>query len=127
MNYLTAVQVLCFYARLIAKTGCATGMRDLSPLETAVTCPQVTFDGNDRHSGLRARAATIMVSLVRNRPFVGCNNRVGVTVAGIFLRRNAVRLTATNDEVEEHALALAQVLLTTAPITVWFARHTVRV
>jgi death-on-curing protein len=125
VNYLTAVQVLFIHARLIAETGGATGLRDLGLLEAAVARPQATFDGADLYPDRRAKAAALMASLVRNHPFVDGNKRVGITAAGIFLQRNGLRLTATNDEVEALALAVAQGAMTTEQIAAWFVQHTV--
>ena len=125
MNYLTAVQVLFIHARLIGETGGANGLRDLGLLEAAVARPQATFGGDDLYPDVYAKAAALMASLVLNHPFVDGNKRVGITAASIFLRRNGVRLTATNDEVEEHTLAVAQGMLTTDQIAAWFVQHTV--
>ena len=123
MNYLTAAQVLFIHARLIAETGGATGLRDLGLLEDAVTRPQATFDGADLYPDRWAQAAALMASLVQSHPFVDGNKRVGVTAAGIFLQRNGLRLTATNDEVKAFALAVAQGAMTTEQIAAWFVQH----
>lgn len=125
MNYLTAAQVLFIHARLIAETGGATGLRDLGLLKAAVARPQATFDGADLYPDRWAKAAALMASLVQSHPFVDGNKRVGVTAAGIFLQRNGLRLTATNDEVEAFALAVAQGAMTTEQIAVWLVQHTV--
>ncbi|MFO7631573.1 MAG: type II toxin-antitoxin system death-on-curing family toxin [Caldilinea sp.] len=130
MNYLTAAQVLFLHARLIAETGGAIGLRDLGLrdlglLEAAVARPQATFDGADLYPDRWAKAAALMTSLVQNHPFVDGNKRVGVTAAGIFLQRNGLRLTATNDEVEALALAVAQGAMPTDQIAAWFVQHTV--
>ena len=125
MNYLTAAQVLFIHARLIAETGGATGLRDLGLLEAAVARPQATFDGADLYPDRWAKAAALMASLVQSHPFVDGNKRVGVTAAGIFLQRNGLRLTATNDEVKAFALAVAQGAMTTEQIAAWFVQHTV--
>ena len=42
----------------------------------------------------------------------------------LCLQRNKLRLTATNDEVEMPALAVAQGAMTTQQITAWFVQHT---
>ena len=125
MNYLTSAQVLFIHARLIAETGGAAGLRDLGLLEAAVARPQATFDGADLYPDRWAKAAALMASLVQSHPFVDGNKRVGVTAAGIFLQRNGLRLTATNDEVEAFALAVAQGAMNTAQIAAWFVQHTV--
>jgi death-on-curing protein len=124
VNYLTASQVLFIHVRLISETGGAAGLRDLGLLEAAVARPQATFDGADLYPNLCTKAAALMDSLVQSHPFVDGNKRVGVTAAALFLRRNGLRLTATNDEVEMLALAVAQGAMTTQQIAAWFVEHT---
>jgi death on curing protein len=123
--YLTAAQVLFIHARLLAETGGAAGIRDLGLLEAAVARPQATFDGQDLYPDRFAKAAALMASLVGNHPFVDGNKRVGITAAGLFLLRNGLRLTATNEELEAMALAVAQGFMGPAQISAWFIEHTV--
>jgi len=124
VNYLTAAQVLFIHARLIAETGGAPGIRDLGLLEAAVARPQATFDGADLYPDLASKAAALMASLVGNHPFVDGNKRVGLTAAAIFLQRNGLRLTATNEAVERFTLSVAQGQVTVEEITAWFAGNT---
>lgn len=125
MTYLTAAQVLFIHARLLAETGGAPGIRDLGMLEAAVARPQATFDGADLYPDLASKAAALMASLVGNHPFVDGNKRVGITTAAIFLQRNGMRLTATNEAVEAFTLSVAQGQVTVAEIAAWFAGNTV--
>ena len=125
MIYLTAAQVLFIHARLLAETGGAAGIRDLGLLEAAVARTQATFDGQDLYPDRFAKAAALMASPVGNHPFVDGNKRVGITAAGLFLLRNGVRLTATNEELEAIALAVAQGVMDTAQTSAWFIEHAV--
>lgn len=123
MNYLTAAQVLFIHGRLIAETGGASGLRDLGLLESAVARPQATFGGEDLYPDLYSKTAALMDSLIRNHPFLDGNKRAGITAAGIFLVRNGVRLTATNEEVEQFTLLIAQGGVSIEQIADWFAQH----
>ncbi len=123
MNYLTAAQVLFIHARLIAGTGGAAGLRDLGLLESAVARPQATFGGEDLYPDLYSKTAALMDSLIRNHPFLDGNKRAGITAAGIFLVRNGLRLTATNEEVEQFTLLVAQGGVSIEQIADWFAQH----
>ena len=124
MIYLTVAQVLFIHARLIAETGGAPGIRDLGLLESAVARPQATFDAQELYPDRFTKSAALMASLVGNHPFVDGNKRVGITAAGLFLRRNGVQLAATNAEVEELTLHVAQGAMTIDQIAAWFAEHT---
>lgn len=123
MNYLTPAQVLFIYARLIAETGGASGLRDVGLLESAVARPQATFDGEDLYPDLYSKAAALMDSLIRNHPFIDGNKRVGITAAGVFLARNGLRLTAANEEVERFTLLVAQGAVSVEQTAAWFAQH----
>jgi death-on-curing protein len=125
VNYLTAIQVLFIHAQLIAETGGASGIRDLGLLESAVARPRATFDGEDLYDDLFAKAAALLASLVANHPFVDGNKRVGITAAALFLQRNGAHLTASNSEVEQFTLLVAQESLTISQMAAWFVQHTV--
>lgn len=124
MQYLTPAQVLFIHARLIAETGGSAGLRDLGLLEAALARPRATFDGELLYPNLPNQAAALMESLVRNHPFVDGNKRVGITAAALFLRRNGLRLTASNPELEAFTLAVARGDMPISDITEWFHTHT---
>lgn len=124
MIYLSAAQVLFIHSRLLAETGGTPGVRELGLLEAAVARPQATFDGSELYPDIHSKAAALMDSLVNNHPFVDGNKRVGITAAALFLQRNGLDLTATNDELETFTLQVAQGGVSTADIALWFAAHT---
>ncbi len=127
IDYLTAVQVLFIHARLLAETGGAPGVRDLGLLESAVARPQATFDGQDLYPDLYAKVAALMAGLVNNHPFIDGNKRVGVTAAALFLVRNGLQLRASNEELEQVTLEVAQGRLNVDQMATWFTRHTAQV
>ena len=122
-SYLTVEQVLFIHMRLIAETGGSLGLRDLALLESAVARPQATFGGEDLYPDLFTKAAALLDSLIRNHPFVDGNKRVGITAAGLFLRRNGQRLTATNTELEQFTLQAARSELAVEEIAAWLRNH----
>lgn len=122
-SYLTVEQVLFIHMRLITETGGSLGLRDLALLESAVARPQATFGGEDLYSDLFTKAAALLDSLIRNHPFVDGNKRVGITAAGLFLRRNGQRLTASNAELEPFTLQAARSELTVEQIAAWLRSH----
>ena len=127
MNYLNAEQVLFIHARLIAETGGAHGVRELGLLLSAVARPQVTFDGQDLYPDLFSKAAALLESLVGNHAFLDGNKRTAITSAGLFLRINGYRLTASNQEFETFTLQCAQSLVSLDQITQWFKNNSERV
>lgn len=123
--YLTAAQVLFIHARLLAETGGARGIHDLGLLESASARPQATFGGEDLYPDLFTKAAALMAALVNNHPFVDGNKRGGITATAIFLQRNGRRLTASNAEVEQFTLEVAQSRLSVGQIAIWLDTHTI--
>ncbi|GAB4440952.1 MAG: hypothetical protein Kow0031_22940 [Anaerolineae bacterium] len=65
------------------------------------------------------QAAALLDSLVNNHPFVDGNKRVGITAAGLFLRQNGHRLTATNAELETFTLHVASQRVDLPDIAAW--------
>lgn len=120
MKYLTAEQVLFIHARLIAETGGAHGVLNLGLLQSAVARPQASFDGQDLYPDLFSKAAALLESVIGNHAFLDGNKRTAITSAGLFLRINGFRLTASNQELEEFTLQCAQHLIPLDQIILWF-------
>ncbi len=120
MMYLTVEQVLFVHARLIAETGGEHGIIDLGLLQSAVARPQATFDTQDLYPDLFSKAAALLESLIGNHAFVDGNKRTAITAAGLFLRLNGYRLTASNQELEEFTLRCAQHLVSLDQMILWF-------
>ena len=119
MKYLTVEQVLFIHARLISETGGMHGLRDLGLLQSAVARQQSTFDGQDLYPTLFLKAAALLESLVGNHAFVDGNKRIAITAAGLFLRMNGFRLTASNQELEHFTLQCARRLVSLDQMTRW--------
>jgi death-on-curing protein len=119
METLSAEQILFIHARLIEETGGGHGVRDLGLLLSAVGRPQASFEGQELYPDLFSKAAALMESLIRNHPFVDGNKRTGVTAAGLFLRRNGCRLTATNADLVAITIKIAQSQRDVAELSNW--------
>lgn len=124
MNYLTPEQVLFIHARLISETGGAHGVRDVGLLESAVARPQATFEDRLLYPNVFVQAAALMDSLVNNHPFVDGNKRTGITAAGLFLRFNGLKLTASQVDVESITLRVATKDLDIDELAGWFKENT---
>ena len=108
MKYLSAEQILFIHARMIEETGGSHGVRDLGMLLSAPGRSQAIFEDQDLYPDLFSKAAALMESLICNHPFVDGNKRTGATAAGLFLRRNGYRLTASNVDLVEITMRVAQ-------------------
>ena len=119
MNYLTPEQVLFIHSRLVGETGGSHGVRDLGLLESAVARPKATFDGKELYPDLFTKAAALMNSLINNHPFVDGNKRTGVTAAGLLLRINDHKLTASPEALEACTLRVATDGMEIADLAAW--------
>jgi death-on-curing protein len=70
MRYLSLGEVVELHRALLEQTGGAMGIRDLGMLESALAQPRATFDGNDLHPTLIAKAAAFGFSLALDHPLV---------------------------------------------------------
>jgi len=123
VEYLTVEEVLLLHARLIQRTGGSGGVRDMGSLESALTRPQATFEGQDLYPDLWSKAAALMQSLIRNHPFVDGNKRAALTATGLFLELNGYMLTASNDEAAHFALRAAVGEVDVEAMAAWLENH----
>lgn len=123
MIYLTAEQVLFLHARLVAETGGSHGIRDINLLLSALGRPKAGLKDHYLYPDIFTKAAALMDSLIRNHPFVDGNKRTGTAAAALFLRLNGYSLIATNTELEEFTLRVAQSQHSVDEIAIWFKAH----
>jgi death-on-curing protein len=123
MKYLIAEQVLFIHARLIAETGGEHGVLNLGMLQSAVARPQASFDSQDLYPDLFSKAAALLESLIGNHPFIDGNKRTAITAAGLFLRMNGYRLTASNQEFVNFTLQCAQGLISFEQMGAWLQSY----
>jgi death-on-curing protein len=123
VEYLTPTEVLLLHARLIQRTGGASGVRDMGLLESALSRPQATFGQNDLYPDLWSKAAALMHSLVKNHPFVDGNKRTALTATGIFLELNGHKLAASNKAVLEFTRQVVIGEMELAEIADWLEAH----
>lgn len=121
--YLSAEQILFIHARLIAETGGSHGVRDLDMLLSALARPRASLDDQDLYPDIFSKAAALIESLVRNHPFVDGNKRTGVTAAGLFLRQNGFRLTASNADLVAATMRVAQSQANLEALISWLQEH----
>lgn len=105
-RWITKSALLILHDRSIALHGGAPGLRDEGLLESALARPENRFhyEGVEETSAL---AATYLVALASNHPFVDGNKRAAFLGAGLFLRLNGRRLVAAQADAVRTVLAVA--------------------
>ncbi|HVL68991.1 MAG TPA: type II toxin-antitoxin system death-on-curing family toxin [Vicinamibacterales bacterium] len=124
MRYLSLTEVLALHRAVISSAGGATGIRDLSALESALAQPKATFGGSDLHATIPAKAAALAFSLALNHPFIDGNKRVAHAAMEAFLMLNGLEIVAGIAEQEQLMLQLAAGSVKRSELESWIASHT---
>jgi death-on-curing protein len=97
--------LLLLHGESLVIHGGAPGIRDQGLLDSALARPEsIAADGQP---DVFDCAAAYAFRLAKNHPFIGGNKRAGFLGAGMFLRLNGYRLTATRQDATLTMLALA--------------------
>ena len=118
--FLSVDCVLEIHRRVIEEFGGDPGLRDRGLLESAAAMPQSTFGGKDLHAGLAEKAAAYHFHLCANHPFIDGNKRVGVAAGEVFLLINGQELSASDDDVGELTLGVANGRISKEQVTEFF-------
>ena len=97
--------VLSLHEQLLAEFGGSGGTRDEGLLDSALGRPENLFGYG--HPTLSELAASYAFGLVKNRPFVDGNKRIGFAISVLFLQLNGQKLVATEVDAVIQTLALA--------------------
>ncbi len=125
MRYLTVKEVLEIYARIMAQSGGAMGVRDLASLESAVAQPRMTFGNIELYSTAVEKAAALGFSLIQNHPFVDGNKRTGHAAMEMFLLLNGHEIEADVEEQVHVILQIASGHMSREAFTQWLGDHTI--
>jgi death-on-curing protein len=106
--FLTLDEALAIHAHQIARYGGALGVRDRGLLESALAMPAATVASEYLHPSLPEQAAAYLFHLVKNHPFVDGNKRVGLASSLAFLRLNGIRVRATDDDLVDIVMGVAE-------------------
>lgn len=121
--FLTKDQVVLIHQRMIAGFGGDPGIRDDGLLQSAVAMPAARFSGELLHKGIPAMAAAYLFHLCRNHPFVDGNKRTAIVAAEVFVRLNGRSLSATDDELEQITVGVAEGSVSKKEVIAFFRRH----
>jgi death-on-curing protein len=83
---------------LIEKFGGAKGTRDKELLESSISRPFQTFDGQELFPNIIDKAAAIFESIITNHPFIDGNKRTAYVLMRLFLKTNQFDIHANEDE-----------------------------
>ncbi len=122
-EFITLQDVVEIHKDQIGRYGGSPGIRDIGLLESALAMPQAGMRGQYFHADLFEMAAAYLYHLVLNHPFVDGNKRVGLATALVFLELNGEFPEATNEEMVEITLGVAQGKAAKSALAEFFRKH----
>lgn len=125
IRYLTLSDILYLYNRVMVESGGLAGVRDIGLLESAITQPRLTFEGQPLYPTLAEKAAALCYALIQNHPFIDGNKRIAHAAMETFLILNGFQIEALVDEQERVMLALAKGEMERESLVLWLQKHIV--
>jgi death-on-curing protein len=127
IRYLKAEEILLLHALIIDQTGGTHGIRDVNLLASIAERPQATYEGKDLHAELFTKASVLCEALVNYHVFVDGNKRTAFITLGRFMVLNGYAVEATNAEVEDTMIAVAEKKLDVEKLSEWIEKHSRRI
>ena len=121
--FLTLDEVLALHELQMRVFGGAIGVRDVGLLESAVANAEATFDGRHLHETPFEIAAAYLYGICKNHPFVDGNKRTAAAAALTFLDMNAIDIDATEDDLYDLVIGVAEGRVSKAAVAVFFEEH----
>lgn len=122
-RFLTIDLLLRLHRRVTEEFGGDQGIRDRGLLESAAAMPQAQFGGQFLHPSLPAMAAAYLFHLCKNHPFIDGNKRAALAAAEVFLILNGRTLDATDDELYELTIGVAEGRISKDEATLFFEQR----
>lgn len=123
MKRLTKEQVIRMHTLLIEKSGGSDGIRDEKLLESALSAPFQSFDGEDLYKSIRAKATKLGFFLIKNHPFIDGNKRTGIFVMLIFLEINGIDVSYTDEDIIRIGWGLAEGSVSDKELLSWIIEN----
>lgn len=123
MRYLNLEEILRLHFQVIEDFGGSHGVRDENRLKSLIQAPRQELFGTEQYPTVFEKAAVYMRNIIGDHPFSDGNKRTAVTICGIFLMRNNLRLSAAPKELEDFAVQIATDHLDIPAIAAWLEPH----
>jgi death-on-curing protein len=115
--------VQALHDRQIAEHGGSSGVRDESLLQSALARPQQLFVYGDPAPDLADLAASLAFGIAKNHPFVDGNKRSAIVSCEAFIELNDVTLDASDADLFQAILFLAEGKLKEKEFAAWLRVH----
>jgi death-on-curing protein len=119
MSDLSVERVVEIHNDIIKDFGGARGVRDLATIENLI------YYRLNRESTIFNKASIALYTICTEHPFVDGNKRTAFVVADNLLKDGGYYIQASNNEVVEFMLEVAQYTHTTASVEKWIKKRAV--
>ena len=116
-------KVLLLHQIMAEATGGSVGVRDNDLLESALENCFATFDGIELYPTKEETCARLGYSLISNHAFVDGNKRIGVYIMLSFLEINGIKIEATNEDIIQIGLSVADGSMKYEELLKWVKKH----
>jgi death-on-curing protein len=119
--WITRAAAVALQEMLLSSFGGVPGMRDEAALQAALARPPKRFHAGQ--SSIFGLAASYSRSLMKDRPFVDGNKRLGFTASVVFLELNGYQFRAPEADAALRTLAFAAAAMDEADYAAWLEAH----
>ncbi len=125
MKVLSKRQIVLLHSQLIDQFGGLDGIRYDGLLDSAVNALFQSFSGQDIYPSLLEKAARLAFGLIKNRPFIDGNKRIGTHAMIVFLAVSHVYLSYDDEELISLILSVSAGTATEKDLFTWLQNHLV--
>jgi len=121
-RWIAKTTILSIHAAQLAEHGGIVGVRDEGLLESALARPELKAQYGEADFALLA--AAYAYGIARNHPFLDGNKRTAFVAMELFLMKNGMLLTASDQDAILTFLKLAAGEISEEELTVWIHQNT---
>jgi death on curing protein len=125
VKYPLVRDVIDIHEIMILHYGGSSGLRDAGLLESALASPRQTMFDQELYPDIAAKAAILLIGLLKNHPFVDGNKRTAFITTLRFLEMNGYTLAASHDELYDFILSIITAHIDKAAATEWLRSRSV--
>lgn len=124
-HYVSVEETISLHKYAVQRFGGSRGIRDRGSLEAALAAPKQTMLKKELYPNIWSKAAILILSLIKNHPFVDGNKRIGLYTMLRLLEINGYELSGiSNDELYSFTINIATSKFEKDDIVNWPKSHT---
>ena len=117
--------ILKLHELSIERFGGSHGIREPGLLESAISRPFQTFDGNELYPSVIQKSSALVESLVKNHPFVDGNKRTGAIALVAFLEEEGFSFLADEESFYNLIISISTGERSFDEIVTWLKENTI--